>query len=426
MTPSMHSADGQRSRYYRVRDRIATELQRYSDSIRHNPTALDALWDIYRLLVALDESLSRCVHELSQMEVLMKSRESVIRPAFDLPPPPAEGDIPPRPPRPAPRSTGVATHHGQREAPQSFSEEQEMEITPIVPTSEEVAEGNRRKDAFLRWYNNLSSPAISAESTESTEQTQPTSASIVESDTQDQTIPLSIARLPTRAQVQTTVTRTESRIQTPTVTASSSTSSTLQPPANPPTQASTSRVLTSTATGGARPKTSTTGSKSQPPKDKRKSASKRSASKRDYHLDLEDEPPFLLSGDIRQRVANEQLHQAAWESPYRGKPELTLAFEARHPTDGAREWQQLANLTVMMIHEFLIKCSVSGEAMCRPEVPQYLSQIMPPVTDYLPSHVNEGVPDVRGMDYGYTLWVATWVDAARHACRLPRRSSIPH
>ena len=121
MPPSMHSADGQRSRYYRVRDRIAAELQRYSDSIRHNPTALDALWDSYRQLIALDGSLARCVHELSQMEVLMKSRESVIRPAFDLPPPPAEGDIPPRPPRPAPQSTGVATHRGQRE------------VTPTLP-----------------------------------------------------------------------------------------------------------------------------------------------------------------------------------------------------------------------------------------------------------------------------------------------------
>ena len=108
-------------------------------------------------------------------------------------------------------------------------------------------------------------------------------------------------------------------------------------------------------------------------------------------------------------MANEQLHQAAWESPYRGKPELTLAFEARYPADGAREWQQLTNLTVIMIHEFLIKCSVSGEATCRPEVPQYLRNIMPSVTDYLPTHVNEGIPDVRGMDYGYTLWVATWL-----------------
>ena len=412
MPPSMHSADGQRSRYYRVRDRIAAELQRYSDSIRHNPTALDALWDSYRQLIALDESLARCVHELSQMEVLMKSRESVIRPAFDLPPPPAEGDIPPRPPRPAPQSTGVTTHRGQKESPQSFPEEQEMEVT-TSPTSEEVAEGNRRKDAFLRWYNNLSNPpaftiqSAPAESPESTGQTQPTAAPIVESDTQDQTIPLSIVRPITQTQVPTTATQTESRTQTPTAPTSSSASSTLQPPANLPAQASTSRVLASTATGGARPKTSTAGSKSQPPKEKRKSASKRSASKRDYHSDLEDEPPFLLSGDKRRRVANEQLHQAAWESPYRGKPELTLAFEARHPADGACEWQQLTNLTVMMIHEFLIKCSVSGEATCRPEVPQYLSHIMPPVANYLP--VNEGTPDVRGMDYGYTLWVATWL-----------------
>ena len=412
MPPSMHSADGQRSRYYRVRDRIAAELQRYSDSIRHNPTALDTLWDIYRLLVALDESLSRCVHELSQMEVLMKSRESVIRPAFELPPPPAEGDIPPRPPRPAPQSTGVATHRGQREAPQPFPEEQEMEVI-TSPTSEEVAEGNRRKDAFLRWYNNLSdSPAFTiqsapAESPESTDQTQPTSVPLVGSDTQDQTIPLSIVRPITQTQAPTTATRTESRTQTLPAPTSSSASSTLQPPANLPAQASTSRVLASAAIGGARPKTSTAGSKSQPPKEKRKSASKRSASKRDYYSDPEDEPPFLLSGDKRRRVANEQLHQAAWESPYRGKPELTLAFEARHPADGAREWQQLTNLTVMMIHEFLIKCSVSGEATCRPEVPQYLSHIMPPVANYLP--VNEGTPDVRGMDYGYTLWVATWL-----------------
>ena len=88
---------------------------------------------------------------------------------------------------------------------------------------------------------------------------------------------------------------------------------------------------------------------------------------------------------------------------------LPSPLKPRHPVDGAREWQQLANLTVMMIHEFLIKCSVSGEATCRPEVPQYLSHIMPPVTDYLPTHVNEGIPDVRGMDYGYTLWVATWL-----------------
>ena len=414
MPPSMHSADGQRSRYYRVRDRIAAELQRYSVAIRQNPTALGALWDIYRLLVALDESLSRCVRELSQMEVLMKCCESVIRPAFDLPPPPAEGDIPPRPPRPTPQSTGVATHRGQREAPQPFPEEQEMDVT-ISPTSEEVAEGNRRKDAFLRWYNNLSDPpaftiqSAPEESPESTDQTQSTSVPPVESDTQDQTIPLSIVRPLTQAQTQIAETRTESISQTPTVPASSSTSSTLQPPANLPAQASTSRVLASAAIGGARPKTSTTGSKPQPPKDKRKNASKRSASKRDYHSDLEDEPPFLLSGDKRRRVANEQLHQAAWESPYRGKPELTLAFEARHPADGAREWQQLTNLTVMMIHEFLIKCSVSGEATCRPEVQQYLSNIMPSVTDYLPAHVNEGNPDVRGMDYGYTLWVATWL-----------------
>ena len=40
------------------------------------------------------------------------------------------------------QSTGAATHRGQREAPQPFPEEQDMEVT-ISPTSEEVTEGNR-------------------------------------------------------------------------------------------------------------------------------------------------------------------------------------------------------------------------------------------------------------------------------------------
>ena len=94
-----------------------------------------------------------------------------------------------------------------------------MEVT-TSPTSEEVAEGNRRKDAFLRWYNNLSTPpaftiqSAPAESPESTDQTQPTSVPLVESDTQDQTIPLSIVRPITQTQVPTTATRTESRTQT--------------------------------------------------------------------------------------------------------------------------------------------------------------------------------------------------------------------
>ena len=413
MPPSMNSVDGQKSSYYRVRDRIAAKLQRYSDLIRRNPTALIALWDSYRQLIALDEQFSRCVHELSQMEVLMNFRESIIQPAFDLSPPPADCDIPPRPPRPVPRSAGAATHCGQKESPHSFSEEEEMEVTSSSPTSEEVTEGNRRKDAFLRWYNSLSSPPaipvppVTAESSESTSQTQPTPTPIVEPNTQAQTIPMTIVGSVTQAQAQATTTSpAESGTQTPAV----STSSTLQPPANLPTPASTSRALASASgIGGARLKTPSSNYKSLPPKEKWKNVSKRSASERDYYSELEDESPFILSGDKRCRVANEQLHQAAWEAPYRGKPELTLAFEARHLHDSAREWQRLANLTAMIIHEFLIKGSVSGEATCRPEVPQYLGNIMPPVTDYLPSQISEGIPDIRGLDYGYTLWVATWL-----------------
>ena len=125
----------------------------------------------------------------------------------------------------------------------------------------------------------------------------------------------------------------------------------------------------------------------------------------------EDRPtlPFPLQDNKGRCASAQQLYQHAGEQPQACHNVATLGITHLHPELLPHQARSLSNQVLCMIAEYHLTSSAQGLLSLSPVLLEVVTNLLPPIEDYVAGGAFQGTRDVRVIDRAKTLRIATWL-----------------